>query len=894
MPGISASRNAVPFNKGISWTSYWSHLYISNLGGTGSGHTEATAITPAKLATLTILAGQKIHFKKGETFENFSIDITVDNVTIDSYGTGTAPILSGSSVIASGDWTSEGGGVYSLAKASVKWIYLDDTIFERAKTSMCQMSSKPAANQIQANAAATTILNGYTNLVGQKLRIFEYLWRMSYEYTITAYNAGLITTDRNIDGTLTTEYFFVYNYSEFLANEKWIYDGTTIKIQSALTIADHVICAGLVDNGINVTGDSCSITGITFKHYQRTAIKCYNKTISVTSCTLHDIRGNPVYVYGNSAIGNINSNTIYNAGNSGIHFGAVASGQAQSNTIYNIGNGLDIGWPVTDAFLNVPGYAGLSEFGTTDDVTKICGCGIVSDYDWVSAYALSDSLIIRYNTIYNTGYDGIKVIGNNHSIEYNHIYEFNIVYSDGSGINTFAGLAATYRDAGCSNISIKQNIIHSVTRLTAWKFLSPNAKICGIYLDYATSDTDVDGNVIYDGVSTPSDTYAGIYIYNYSTDIRISNNIINNFGNLALWSYTINNTNIKIYDNVFCNQLATLIRIYAQAYSGGGYLDTNKYINPVYGNILKLSATSYTLADWITATGQDASSAANVVYWAAKPISLLNDSVVYINATNSPVLTTIHAGYKDVDGDPITSTTLPAYSGILVLWDYTTVNANLMGGWTLDGHVSDYSGGGHDGTILGAPTSVAAKYINGYSINGGGSAKISVDDDDVFSFTDGLGTDLPFTISFWINPAAVTATRFIVAKIGSAITYEWAILQQTNELWFEVCSSDATKYLYAVIPFTTTGSWIHVYVTYDGSKNQAGLHIYTDLVEPAGITRGTVGVYAGMSNTNAPVYIGGWYAATYSLKGIIDEVKIINKVITPAEAVLIKANDASW
>ena len=86
-----------------SSSSYWTRQ-ISNLGGTGT-------ITTAELSSLTIPKGGTLFFNKGETFDNFTLNISVDDVTIDSYGSGAAPVLSGSSVVATGDWTSEGSGV---------------------------------------------------------------------------------------------------------------------------------------------------------------------------------------------------------------------------------------------------------------------------------------------------------------------------------------------------------------------------------------------------------------------------------------------------------------------------------------------------------------------------------------------------------------------------------------------------------------------------------------------------------------------------------------------------------------------------------------------------------------------------------------------------------------
>lgn len=836
--------------------------YVSNTAdGTGDGHSSSTPITPAQLAAATIVEGQKIYFTKGEVYDNISLDISVDNVVIDAAGTGAKPVLSGSSVIASGDWTALGGGVYSIAKAGVKWLYLDGVVVENAKINYIQAASWPAANKIRVSADNKTYLNGFTNLVGLPLRIFDNgAYRMTFPYTITDYDsvAGDITVDRDILAATGTNYFFIYNYNEFLANEKWSWDGTTLKLQTALTVADHVINVGLKDVGINITGNNCLIQNIELKHYQKAAIKSYDKSLIVLNCTIHDGRGSGVYVYGNLWTGTISNNTIYNIGNNGIHFGAVASGTAENNTIYNIGNGAETGWPVTDAFGNVAGYAYLSRFGTTDDINMICGNGIVAQSDWTDDYSLPDSLTIRYNTIHDVAYGGVKVVGDNHIIDYNIIYNYANVWDDLQAIGTYAGAAATIRDASCKNISIKQNIIHDPSKLAAFNFIT-GTRCVGIYCDEASSDIDIDGNIIYGNGTIGTE---GIFFYNSVTDIRVFNNIIKDYGNICISgnnSSTIKN--IKVYDNIFYSSKATQMLFYASFYTDGGYLDRNTYINPVYSNVLKLAATSYTLANWITATGQDA----NSEYLA------FDGGVIYTNATTSAVLTNIAANYKDVDGNDISSVTLQPSTGIVVFIK-STLLTGLLDGWNLNEASGNATG--INGNILTNNNTVvyAAGKIGNAADLGLSNTNKSLTIDSVF----GLTYVSARSISAWVNIKNIPASGdFNMVLVD--ITFATNPGNYTTLMYSKVSGGLVLLLrgqFYAVT--LTPGTWYHIVVTWDHVGNESKLYLNSVLRITADSF--TSDYSAQTNRLSIGTARGGVYASA-----IVDLVFLYDRVLSQAE-----------
>lgn len=246
-----------------------------------------------------------------------------------------------------------------------------------------------------------------------------------------------------------------------------------------------------------------------------------------------------------------------------------------------------------------------------------------------------------------------------------------MIYDDVAAIHTGTGAAATVRDSSCANLTIKQNIIHTPAKLSAeWLTRIPSTRRVGIYLDNETTDVDLDGNVIYDDTLGGQIATEGIYFWTGVTDIRIFNNIVKDYGTLCMSgvnSATIKN--IKVYDNVFCQNTSAIITIYASYYGTGGYLDRNKYINTLYTSFLKLLTTSYDLAGWRTATGQDA----NSTY-----MSPVLDIDLRINLTAIATLVNFAVSRTDLDNNSIDSITLQPYTGRVVLGSDTPLENILL------------------------------------------------------------------------------------------------------------------------------------------------------------------------------------------------------------------------
>lgn len=157
------------------------------------------------------------------------------------------------------------------------------------------------------------------------------------------------------------------------------------------------------------------------------------------------------------------------------------------------------------------------------------------------------------------------------------------------------------------------------------------------------------------------------------------------------------------------------------------------------------------------------------------------------------------------------------------------------------------------------------------------------------SFTNGSGTDSPFSISCWVKSAeAIGSDQVIIAKQTSG-AYEWALsYTTTGEVNIILSTTDLTS---GSIEATSTSTftqnvWQHVLVTYDGTKDETGLKIYIDGTLET-VTAVENGTYTGMSDTISSAYIGrrpiGLTNASDEFEGDMDNMRIYYRLLAGEE-----------
>jgi len=208
----------------------------------------------------------------------------------------------------------------------------------------------------------------------------------------------------------------------------------------------------------------------------------------------------------------------------------------------------------------------------------------------------------------------------------------------------------------------------------------------------------------------------------------------------------------------------------------------------------------------------------------------------------------------------------------------------LVAYYALENNANDLSGNGNNGILLNSPTFVAGKVNNAMNC---GTDTISrgfvVIDNDDFSFTNGT-TDVPFTISMWVNFSSISSIANFLANKRNATSGgdEWQFNYSTanNRLFFWKFQFNNNAISQRVESSTSPFSlntWHHICYTDDGSGLVGSGKIYINGVDDTTTNSNIGGTYTRMNNGIANSGFG--YAVfnnteTLKHKGLLDEIAI--------------------
>jgi len=200
-----------------------------------------------------------------------------------------------------------------------------------------------------------------------------------------------------------------------------------------------------------------------------------------------------------------------------------------------------------------------------------------------------------------------------------------------------------------------------------------------------------------------------------------------------------------------------------------------------------------------------------------------------------------------------------------------SLSDGLVGYWKMDeatmGHgttFTDSSGNNNTGTGVSNVAVVSGKFGNGIDIPGvgGGGAGYAVNVADSDSLD--IGYTSPMTISFWIyNDSSVCAA--IVKKSGL-----WEIYRCSSAITVRFNQDYTSSYS------LNNGQWYLVTVTRDPSTNTTKVYINGQQTDSW--------TYAiGGQDNSGGMGIGAYYGGAWAIDGKLDEVRIYNRALNPAE-----------
>ncbi|MEV0228470.1 LamG-like jellyroll fold domain-containing protein [Nonomuraea sp. NPDC050786] len=180
--------------------------------------------------------------------------------------------------------------------------------------------------------------------------------------------------------------------------------------------------------------------------------------------------------------------------------------------------------------------------------------------------------------------------------------------------------------------------------------------------------------------------------------------------------------------------------------------------------------------------------------------------------------------------------------------------------------VADSSGKSNTGTLSNATWSNSGKYGKALSFNGT-SAYVNIPDSTTLRLTTGM------TLEAWLNPATATGYRTALIKqhaSGNAYAL-WANADNNRPYAEIVTGTDQGLSGTASLPLNT---WTHVTATYDGTT----LRLYTNGTQVA--QKAVTGTIRGDAQ---PLRIGGSALWGEYFNGLIDDVRVYNRALTPTE-----------
>jgi hypothetical protein len=217
---------------------------------------------------------------------------------------------------------------------------------------------------------------------------------------------------------------------------------------------------------------------------------------------------------------------------------------------------------------------------------------------------------------------------------------------------------------------------------------------------------------------------------------------------------------------------------------------------------------------------------------------------------------------------------------------------NLVGYYPFNSNVNDFSGKGHNGSYVGPQTYGTGKVGNAIDFRNDAILRYAnIADNNDFSFTNGT-TDVPFTISLWVNLTAFsTIGNFFINKRGATSgNDEWQFVFINNRVEFAKFQFNNNSIIQIIGSSSNPlllNTWYHICYTDSGSGAIGSGKIYINGSLNTPINQNVGGTYTRMNNgTNLTrIGINSWSTeVVLKHRGLIDELAIWkNRELTATE-----------
>lgn len=217
-----------------------------------------------------------------------------------------------------------------------------------------------------------------------------------------------------------------------------------------------------------------------------------------------------------------------------------------------------------------------------------------------------------------------------------------------------------------------------------------------------------------------------------------------------------------------------------------------------------------------------------------------------------------------------------------------------VGWWRMDNDVLK-SAGSVDGTAVGSPTFTTGQIGQAIVLNGSTQYVQLGDNFDFDTFN-------AFSLAFWYKSSSATpaASWLLMDKVTNSGNFPgWVIFlagaTSGDPIQAALNADTSGRAINIQFAHTMSTAWRHVVLTYNGGKYARGMRVYEDGSELTSrtIVDDDLPATSATSTNSATACIGARNGAVAPFNGQMDDVRIYNRELTPAEVALLYAWDGT-
>jgi hypothetical protein len=685
-----------------------SYFVSANGDDSNNGTNEKTAWrTIDKVNTTLLKPGDAIYFHRGDLFSG-QLEIGDSGkpgslIEIAAYGVGAKPVLCGAVPVKS--WTVFTNGIYATRQTNaVTSVYMNDDLQCLARypnTGFCTIERGDKTSLVDGKGLPTGL-----DLTGATVRIRACDWQWEV-MKVASQGSNQINFTQKMMYQCSPGYgYFLENKLAFLDSPgEWFYDSTgkmlyfmppeNINLARAKMEATVYGCGIIIDTGVS----NVAIQGLNFVKYGTAAVHGMENSsqVSICDCSIRNIGVFGVTLDINCQHYRIENNLIEDIGGRGISALESSDNDIAGNIVRRIGLlagcGFDgennaIGIAVFKTEVTYSISKGIIELLKRENVPPdvLARIGTIVDMPYPDEKFLLQALTgklgradagrysaevvqlvkegfektggpklkccnnrVAYNVVENTGYDGVRLDGQDSVAECNIIKNTLLRMCDGGALYCWAQNANyTFNNVIRSNIII--NVVGNAEGTPGG--VKQGVGACGIYLDNKTHHIHVDNNILIQ-------SGFALDINDESHDQQIiGNTCYDNRCGLLFSEYLSPGTLVgcEVYGNILFGKKAEQRSVSFESSLRDNFrpalLDTN-----VYGGVgpsLIRERTSkdgaghtrdFTLQEWQGYYGQDAHTTAITG----------RESVIFVNEGKEPAqyLVPTNSEFCDLEGRPV-------------------------------------------------------------------------------------------------------------------------------------------------------------------------------------------------------------------------------------------------